>query len=255
MRQLQRLAIAPEQFHDQQVDLTAAQQHYLGRVLRLQIGDRFIILDGRGGWWLAIWKGEPKATVVEPIKANNELPIPVTLWVSMPKGSGFEDIVRCTTELGVSRLVPIISARTLVVPSPQKLARWRRIAAEAAEQSERQVLPEITAPISMSQAWETLLDQVEHPDKLDKYICVARGDFPHLLDCLLAYRTGQGNRHVYNSLLLAVGPEGGWTTKEVEEAINRGFQPVSLGSRILRSVTAPMVALSLVAAVSEMDNR
>ncbi|UWU46023.1 RNA methyltransferase, RsmE family [Limnospira platensis C1] len=175
----------------------------------------------------------------------------MTLWVSMPKGSGFEEIVRCTTELGVSRLVPIISARTVVVPSPQKLARWRRIATEAAEQSERQILPEITDPLSIQQAWETLSDQGE---EVDKYICVARGDFPHLLNCLLAARTGQGKGYVYNSLLLAIGPEGGWTTPEVEEAINRRFQPVSLGSRILRSVTAPMVALSLVAAVSEMDN-
>ncbi|MDT9179660.1 MAG: 16S rRNA (uracil(1498)-N(3))-methyltransferase [Limnospira sp. PMC 1291.21] len=251
MRELQRIAIASEQFHHQQVDLTAGQQHYLGRVLRLQPGDRFIILDGRGGWWLAIWKGGQNATVVEPIRINNELPIPVTLWVSMPKGSGFEEIVRCTTELGVSRLVPIISARTVVVPSPQKLARWRRIATEAAEQSERQILPEITDPLSIQQAWETLSDQGE---EVDKYICVARGDFPHLLNCLLAARTGQGKGYVYNSLLLAIGPEGGWTTPEVEEAINRRFQPVSLGSRILRSVTAPMVALSLVAAVSEMDN-
>lgn len=243
MTQLQRIAIASEQLYGQQVDLTAAQQHYLGRVLRLQQGDRFIILDGQGGWWLAIWEGGKNANLVEKITANNELPQPVTLWVSMPKGSGFEEIVRCTTELGVSCLVPIISDRTILKPSPQKLARWRRIATEAAEQSERQIVPEINDPLGWGEALVNLSPQV------DKYICVARGDSPHLLNCLLGSQ-GDGIK----PLILAIGPEGGWTPQEIDEAVSQGFQPVSLGDRILRSVTAPIVALSLVAGVSEKSS-
>jgi 16S rRNA (uracil1498-N3)-methyltransferase len=95
------------------------------------------------------------------------------------------------------------------------------------------------------------------PEALDahRYICVARGEAPHLLNCLsqqrLEIEMGQSCAPQPSSVVIATGPEGGWTTAEVEQAIAAGFQPVSLGCRILRAVTAPVVALSLVASVLE----
>jgi len=244
MVQLQRIAIAPHQLQGRQVDLSAEQQHYLGRVLRLQRGDRFIVIDGKGGWWLTQWLEGPHATLIEAIAADTELPVSVTLCVALPKGGGFEEIVRGTTELGAARFVPVLSARTLLKPSPQKLTRWRRIAAEAAELSERQIVPEISAPLP----WGDALNHLD--SQADRYICIARGDSPHLLTCLRASQL-DGATH----LILAIGPEGGWTPKEIEMAVDAGFQPVSLGLRILRSVTAPVVALSLVAATWETINK
>ncbi len=80
-----------------------------------------------------------------------------------------------------------------------------------------------------------------------QYICVARGDFPHLKDCL--QHKGQMTNDIgQETIVIATGPEGGWTAKEIESAIAAGFQPVSLGRRILRAVTAPVVALSLITA-------
>lgn len=236
MSQLQRLAIAPSQLQDQQILLNAQQQHYLGRVLRLQPGDRFIAIDGQGHWWLAQLTAN-RAQILEPISAQTELPISVTLMIALPKGTGFDEVVRQTTELGVATIVPVVSERTLLNPSPQKIQRWQRIAVEAAEQSERQIVPAILDPVPFTTSLAAVTTT-------HRYICVARNNCPHLKDAI-----NPGS--ITAEILVATGPEGGWTAAEVECAIAVGFQPVSLGRRILRAVTAPLVAMSAVAAALE----
>lgn len=246
MVQLQRLAIASSQFQQEQILLTQDQQHYLGRVLRLREGDRFIAMDGQGKWWLAQLEGN-LARVLEALLVQTELPISITLMVALPKGNGFDEVVRCITELGVATITPIISERTLLKPSPQKLERWRRIAQEAAEQSERSFVPTILEPISFSSIVNSQTSFVTN-----QYICEARGNYPHLRDCL--HNKGQKTND-QRQITIAIGPEGGWTEKEVECAIAAQFQPVSLGRRILRAVTAPIVALSIVAAQLESTGK
>ncbi len=233
---MQRIAIALSQFQDEQIILTSQQQHYLYRVLRLQKGDRFIAMDGMGKWWLSELI-DTDAKILHELIVETELPISVTLMVALPKGNGFDEIVRCCTELGVSCIAPVISDRTLLKPSFQKLERWQRIAQEAAEQSERTKVPQILEPVAFNQIIPSFVN-------FEKYICVARGDSPHLLQCL------QNERQ--KSVVIATGPEGGWTEKEVEIALQNGFKPVSLGRRILRAVTAPIFAISLISAVSEV---
>ncbi|GAC1457897.1 MAG: 16S rRNA (uracil(1498)-N(3))-methyltransferase [Chamaesiphon sp.] len=250
MFSLQRVAIAPTQIQNQHIALTPQQLHYLSRVLRLREGDRFLAMDGLGSVWLAQLVGT-SAQIVERgditslIPPQTELPIDVTLMMALPKGNGFDEVVRYCTELGVYKIVPLVSDRTLLNPSPQKLSRWRRIAEEAAEQSERQIVPTILDPIS----YTTSLSLVSSHSSLN-LICVARADAPHLSDCLLdkeIWAKEPGKSRV----TIAIGPEGGWTPKEVEQASVHGLKIVSLGRRILRSVTAPVVALSLVAASFE----
>ncbi|TFI54227.1 16S rRNA (uracil(1498)-N(3))-methyltransferase [Mastigocladus laminosus UU774] len=243
MAQLQRITIASSQFHNQHITLTAEQQHYLCRVLRLQSGDRFIAMDGMGKWWLA-QLGGTEANILQSLTAETELPIAVTLIIALPKGNGFDEVVRCCTELGVSCFAPVVSDRTLLNPSPQKLERWRRIAKEAAEQSERTTVPTILEPVSFAKSLSFVTNQ--------KYICEARGDYPHLLSCLQNQENGESDLSSQKTIVIATGAEGGWTEAEVESAIQAGFQPVSLGKRILRAVTAPIVALSLVAAACEL---
>lgn len=238
---LQKLAIAPIQRTGDRVDLTTEQQHYLRRVLRLEAGDRFIVMDGQSGWWLAELGTEPdQATCLEAIAIQNELPVSVTLLMAMPK-SGMDDVVRQVTELGVAAIVPVQSDRTLLNPSPQKLDRWRRIAQEAAEQSERQIIPTIHEP----QSWTGAIAQAESLATL-RLIALERSDSPSLLQALSPLE----NRPEA-AIAIAIGPEGGWTTAEAKRAIAAGFQPVTLGARILRSVTAPVAALAVIAAVFE----
>ncbi|NJR16129.1 MAG: 16S rRNA (uracil(1498)-N(3))-methyltransferase [Calothrix sp. CSU_2_0] len=239
MSQLQRIVISPSQLQDKQISLTREQLHYLVRVLRSHNGDRFIAIDGTGKWWLTKLQGE-FGTVLELLDVKTELPVSINLLVALPKGNGFDDVVRACTELGVANIVPVLSDRTLLNPSQQKLERWRRIAIEATEQSERAIIPTILEPMSFKAALSALTAE-------QKYICEGRGNNPHLLSYL------QNQEKVTNNqIIIAIGSEGGWTDAELELAIKTGYQPVSLGKRILRAITAPTVALSLISAVYEV---
>lgn len=239
--QLQKLVITHSQFQNEAITLTPQQQHYLSHVLRLQRGDRFIAMDGLGHWWLVKLENT-EAQILEQISVQTELPLPITLIVALPKGNGFDEVVRCCTELGVTSIVPAISDRTIASPSLQKQQRWQRIAQEAAEQSERQIVPTILAPVPFR---TTLLEQTASY----RYLCVPRSDCPHLLTHLSNATFTENS----DAVTIATGPEGGWTESEIEDAITAGFQLVSLGRRILRAVTAPVVALSLVMATLERN--
>ena len=257
MPQLQRLAVNAAQICDRTINLTPEQQHYLHRVLRLNQGDKFIAMDGRGHWWLAVLEAQETglfASIAEEIAVNRELPVALTLIAALPKGNAFDEVVRQATELGAAAIVPVTSDRTLLKPSAQKVDRWRRIAAEAAEQSERQIVPVVVEPVSFDLA-------VKDCRQKHRFICVARGENRYLGDCLSPLEPPQppllrGEQEPEEepqelSIAIAIGPEGGWTDGEVQKAIEFGFEPVSLGRRILRAVTAPIVALSLVGSAFE----
>jgi 16S rRNA (uracil1498-N3)-methyltransferase len=236
--QLYRLVLTPDQFQADRVDLSPDQLHYLQRVLRLRSPAQFIALNGQGQSWLA-QLGDDSARLIAAIAESTELPVPITLAIALPKGSGFDAVVRQVTELGVSCIVPVLSDRTLLQPSASKLQRWRKIAQEAAEQSERQQVPTLVEPI----AWSDYLHASNEPGQ--KLLCWARGQAPSLLATL--------NALPRQSSVIAIGPEGGWSPAEVEAAITAGYQPVSLGPRILRAVTAPIAVMAIVAAWLELD--
>jgi 16S rRNA (uracil1498-N3)-methyltransferase len=242
LHQLQRVVITPSQLTLPILTLTPEQQHYLNRVLRLRAGDRFIAMDGRGKWWLVtLEEAADQARILEEIPIATELSIHLTLLVALPKGSGMDDVVRQVTELGAGEIVPVISDRTLLNPSPQKLERWRRIAQEAAEQSERQYVPAIADPLPWSAVLETW-----NTSNARCLICTARGNPPHLMQQLTVEPIDP-----LRPLVVATGPEGGWTAREVERAIAAGYRSVSLGKRILRAVTAPGAAVAIIGAMAE----
>ncbi|NCR45071.1 MAG: 16S rRNA (uracil(1498)-N(3))-methyltransferase [Microcystis aeruginosa SX13-01] len=197
--------------------LTPEQSHYLKKVVRLKSHDRFIALNGQGQAWLA-----------EII--DNSASVQVNLMVAIPK-NGFDDIVRAATELGVYRIIPLLTERSLVNPSPQKIDRWRKIAREAVEQSERQIIPIIEEP----QPFLAILNRGANPGTTC-YIGVTRRTVDPLLSQL----------QTSTEITIAIGPEGGWTEAEIEQAIAADFLPVSLGKRILRTITAPLVALAII---------
>ena len=237
MAQLQRLAIAFSQLQEQTILLKREQLHYLGHVLRLKEGESFIAMDGQGNSWLAALEAQ-QGRILEPLEVTSELPVAITLIAALPKGNGFDEVVRCCTELGVTTIMPVTGDRTILNPSPQKLERWRRIATEAAEQSERAIIPAILEPVAFISAIATVGANY-------RYLCVARGEHPHLLNAINSGQSGE--------IAIAIGCEGGWTGAEIDKAMELGFQKVSLGSRILRAVTAPIVALSIVAAAFETE--
>ncbi len=249
MRQLQRLTIATQQVQGQFIALTAEQQHYLSRVLRLRSGDRFLALLDSGIAWLAKLE-EETAELLEPQEVKSELPLNVTLVLSLPKGSGFDDVVRQVTELGVSRIVPVMSDRTVLKPSANRHDRWQRIAGEATEQSERSQSPTVEEPIDFAR----YLNKLEPPKPNDlRYFCWGRGDSVHLLSQLQTNLLAGDQIDMNIGITIAIGPEGGWTDEEVARSIKAGFITVSLGKRILRAITAPAAAMAIVGAVVEAD--
>jgi 16S rRNA (uracil1498-N3)-methyltransferase len=211
------------------IALTSEQSHYLKKVVRLKSHDHFIALNGQGQAWLAEII-DNSAYLLEAINETTELPVQVNLMVAIPK-NGFDDIVRAATELGVYRIIPLLTERSLVNPSPQKIDRWRKIAREAVEQSERQIIPIIEEP----QPFLAILNQGANPGTTC-YIGVTRRTVDPLLSQL----------QTSTEITIAIGPEGGWTEAEIEQAIAADFLPVSLGKRILRTITAPLVALAII---------
>jgi 16S rRNA (uracil1498-N3)-methyltransferase len=247
MKELQRVTIAAEQWQADGIQLTPEQHRYLRRVLRLGVGDRLVAISEEpiagSRWWLV----ELTATNAHPIEPLPEPIEPgwrVTLVAALPKGSGFDEVVRQATELGVAQIWPVLSERTVLQPNTNRLDRWRRIAREAAEQAERATIPAIIEPLS----WPEAIAAAEstHP----RYLCVARRSVPHLLHCLQAHPPIDPN----GSIVLAIGPEGGWTPAEVTQAEQAHWQLVSLGPQVLRAVTAPLAALAVIAAASEIVN-
>lgn len=152
---MQRLMVTPAQVAGDQITLSPEQQHYLYRVLRLAAGDRFVVLDGQGQQWLAELTDAPGLAIATALASPVSSDPQITLAIALPKGSGFDEVVRQTTELGVTTLQPLLTARTLHQPNPKKLERWQRIAAEATEQSERLRMPTIQPPTT----WASFLQQ------------------------------------------------------------------------------------------------
>jgi 16S rRNA (uracil1498-N3)-methyltransferase len=267
---VQRITISADQQQGSSlITLRGDQVHYLMRVLRLKVGDRFIAQTGQGQQWLAALSEQAhQAQILEALAPNLQPSPPLRLIAALPKGNSFDQVVRQTTELGVTHIYPVITERTLLKPKGNKLERWRRIAQEASEQSERITVPEIFDPADFisfikQTSWEggsagipTDLSADQRDDDELRYLCAARAQSPHLLAHLLTHQPNEQPSQLtcahLPSVILAVGPEGGWTPNEITVATAHGYKVVSLGGAILRAVTAPITALSLVAAAREL---
>ena len=257
---VQRITITAEQCNGSVITLTADQAHYLLDVLRLQVGARFIAQDGKGTQWIGAIQASAakksgsdskliKADIIEIIQ-HDVVTAPVRLVVAPTKGNSFDQVIRQSTELGVTHIYPVITERTVLKPSSNRLSRWQRIAAEASEQSERVTIPQILEPISFAQHLENLvLESALDRDIAEiSYICGARTNNIHLLAAIQSKFSSEN----IPAVTLAIGPEGGWTSREISDAIRSGYEEVSLGPVILRAVTASVTALSLVAGVRNL---
>jgi len=235
----------PAQFLDgERVTLDRSGSRHLVKVLRLQAGAEVRVFDGRGT--------EIEGRIVRASAAGVELAlgqrhrvavslVSITLLQSVPRSDRMDLIVQKTTELGVTRIVPVLSDRGMVKPPPGKTRRWRTIAQEAARQSGRADVPEVAdvVPLDVAVASATaaggtrfILWEEERSLPLRQVLAQAPPA----------------------PVTLLVGPEGGFSEKEVESARAQGFRAVGLGPRILRVETAALVAVALTqAAVGGLD--
>jgi 16S rRNA (uracil1498-N3)-methyltransferase len=232
-----RLFVPIDKLNGSRATLDAAAHRHLVRVLRLAPGATIQVFDGAGTEIEARIEAVGKASVEIALGERRRVPTPacaITLLVSPPRGERMDLIVQKTTELGVGRIVPVASERGLVRPSPHQHRRWQTIAEDAARQSGRADVPEIAAPATLGPA----LTLSTAPRRL----LLWEGERHHALPQALADRPP--------AVALLVGPEGGFSSAEVNLAIAAGFASAGLGPRTLRSETAAIVAVALAQAAA-----
>ena len=214
------------QLADGRAQFSHQQLHQIKRVLRLRDGDQLAVFDGSGTEWLGRLCGtgaELVRTLESPVEPRTQL----TLFQALIKPARFEWVLQKGTELGIARFVPFVAERTVV--AGDKSDRWQSIVIEAAEQSGRRILPRISPVLSFDQAIAE----------------ATRAGVPFMpWECADRPRISSVHRPS-RDLALIIGPEGGFSEREVERARARGAMTVSLGRRILRSETAAIVAAAL----------
>ena len=233
-----RFHLDPGAVQGDRVTFAAAAAHHLGRVLRTTVGDLVQAVAADGALLsvrlTAIAPRRAEGQVVDRTRLDTESPLRLTLAQAVPKGDKMEGIVRMTTELGVSRLIPLLTERTVVRLPPDRwavrLARWQRVAREAAQQSGRAAVPEITAPRTLS-TWRP----DPEPDGL--LICFWEEE-PGGIE-------GRLPAGPCSAATVIVGPEGGLTAEEVRGLAEAGALVAGLGPRVLRTETAGAVAVAL----------
>jgi 16S rRNA (uracil1498-N3)-methyltransferase len=240
---MRRFTVPPERIRDGHVDFDRDETHHLVRVLRLDPGQLVVVADGNGHEYtvrLEAAGDTARGTVVAQGVSAAESPLAVTLVQGIPKGDKFEHIVRAGTELGLRRVQPVITARTVVrldaARGRERVRRWQRVAKEAAKQSGRAVVPDVRPPEPLVE-WLAAAPATA-PGTLR--LCLWEGETRSLGEVIGAPTTPPG------AVELLVGPEGGLTREEVDAARARGFVAVGLGPRILRTETAGPAAIAIV---------
>lgn len=221
--------------------LCGDEAHHLAKVMRAKPGDEIIVFDGGGSEWLArvaeVRRGEVALDLIERRDGHRELDADLTLAVALPKGERQRWLVEKSVELGVRRLVPLITDRGVAQPVDNALARLRRTVIEASKQCGRNRLMEIAPPESWHEfGARQAAGQV-------RWMADPLGE--ELVPCLNGLRAAGGRF----SLVFAVGPEGGWTEGERHAAASHGWRIVSLGPHLLRVETAALLLASIARAL------
>ncbi|HIA54937.1 MAG TPA: 16S rRNA (uracil(1498)-N(3))-methyltransferase [Candidatus Melainabacteria bacterium] len=271
--QIPRFFIQPDQI-DENVSAARIEDaklvHQIGRVLRLGVGARVILLNGEGSLFHCRIERQDKGSVHLAIEQKETNPIREygELTVAMPliKPARFEWSLEKLTELGATTIIPIITQRTVQKPSDGedgkkkdakngnvKKERWNAIVREAAEQSERFAIPRVVAP----QKFDDYLNEIvraretENSTKDLRYIFAERNECPHLSMHLFKEKEIGG---LTKNISLCFGPEGGFTDAELSRAAEVSLTFASLGKLILRSETAAVAAAAIVSAMRDLKN-
>jgi 16S rRNA (uracil1498-N3)-methyltransferase len=223
-----------DEFSGDHASLLGANAAHLARVLRARVGQEYDIVCGdavRMGTISEVSEERVDFALGEVVAAGGERE--TVLLMAVYKFDRMEWAIEKCTELGVTRIVPVIARRTdahLATAAAKRVERWRRIAHEAAQQSRRQRVPQIDEAVKLKAALEVetgvrlLLNENERAKK----ICDSLSEKPQ-------------------EVAIAVGPEGGWADEELAQFDAAGWQSVTLGSRILRAETAAIAAMAAVA--------
>lgn len=237
---LTRVHVDGELRSGNELELPETAAAHLTRVLRLQSGDSCVVFDGRGheadAQLMAIDKRGARVRIGEVRAPANESPLRITLLQGVARGEKMDLILQKGTELGVSAFVPVFSDRSEVklegTRATKRLEHWRGVVVSACEQSGRAWVPEVRPPIALANALTALAPATRL--LLDPFATMS---------CRTALATGQ------HDIVLAVGPEGGWSPQDRSLLEAQGFLGVRLGPRVLRTETAGLAAIAALQAL------
>lgn len=232
---MSRFFVAP--FDGDTAVISGQDAHHIARVLRMQVGDPLTLCDAHGTDYaceiLSVGDGEVSLRVCDRTPSATEPTAAVTLYQGLPKSEKMEWIIQKCVEIGITRIVPVAMSRCVVklngADGEKKRSRWQKIAAGAAEQSGRGIIPEVAAPISFGSMLSALKDEYA--------VTFYEGG-----GVSLSTLVGENTRQVS----IVIGPEGGFSLDEIEKLRENGAHIATLGKRILRCETAPVVALSVI---------
>lgn len=216
--------------------------HHLRESLRLHPDEILTVTDGRGIRYRTevteVTAKQLIGRILDQTTAPPKTSPSIVLAQALLKGEKMDWVIQKATELGVDRIVPIHAVHSVVKPRTDRVdhqrARWQRIALEAAQQSERWTLPAIDEPASLAQLFKTHAAATA-------FMLAERSDGASLQNIPLP-------SDPHRTVLLLIGPEGGWAQDELHLAQQQGYTAVTLGTRILRAETAAMAAISIVQA-------
>lgn len=223
------------------LDLDNQATTHLTRVLRLRVGDELVVFNGEGGEFRArvaqVERRSSQVELLEFIDCSVESPLEVVLVQGVSRGERMDYTVQKAVELGVTRIVPVITERTVVnvkgERQEKRRAHWQAVVNSACEQSGRNRVPEMAAIQSLHDCLSGFAQQDALKLVLHHRATMALSDVPS---------PAAENAH---PVILLIGPEGGLAPAEIEAAQTAGFLPLRLGPRVMRTETAAVTALSV----------
>lgn len=233
--------VEPSQIQGKRIVITGGDVNHIKNVLRMKAGEEISVSNGVDGkeyrCGIEAFSEDEVICELRFVKEDGvELPSKVCLFQGLPKADKMELIVQKAVELGVSEIIPVSAGRSVVKLDEKKakarVGRWQGIAEAAAKQSRRGIVPKVTEVMSMKEAvaYAGSLDVKLIPYELAE-------DMGKTKDIISGIRPGE-------SVAVFVGPEGGFEEKEIVEAMEQGFFPITLGKRILRTETAGFTVLA-----------
>ncbi len=242
---MHRFYSPPEQAQGDSVWLTDREAHHALHVLRIRPGEQVLVLNGQGlqceGEVETFGRDSVEIKVLERRQVPR-LPYQVTLLQALPKGKIIESIIQKATELGVARIVPLLTERVVIHLGEEsitaKAAKWRSIAIEAIKQCGSAWLPDVQAPATLPQALESL----PKPDLA--LVGSLQTGSRHSREYFVQYEKAHGQKPV--SVSVWVGPEGDFSPGELDALSAAGVRPITLGPLVLRSETAAIYSISVV---------
>jgi len=216
------------------IDLEESPSRHIAKVLRMTVGRELTLFNGQGGEFTAtisqLEKKHTSVTLNAEHTNDRESPLNIELCIGLSRGERMDWIIQKATELGVTKITPLFTERSEVKLKPERLDKkmqhWQQIIISACEQCQRNRLPNLNTPQNINQYIPSCQAQL-------KLVLHHRSD------------TGLSERDAPTSIALLIGPEGGLNENEIAQAESSGFVPLTLGPRVLRTETAPLVALSL----------